>query len=355
MEYIMDKQRAIRLQKALLGWYDENKRDLPWRHTTEPYQIWVCEVMAQQTKINALLPYFRRFMLRFPTVELLANAKEEEVLKVWEGLGYYARAKNLHKASMRVMKDFGGRIPSTKQELLSIEGIGEYTAGAILSIAFGQRAPAVDGNVLRIFARIESSALDIALAHAKDIAGGFVLSMMPSVRTGCFTQALMEIGALVCTPKNPNCTACPAQRLCRAYAKGMQHKLPIKSKKAPPRHLEKTVLIIRNEAGQVLLKKRTEKLLGGLWEYYIVERKMDSKKAKQFVKALGYIVESVVPIGPAQHVFTHLVWHMEGYYCKVKGNDLPPDYVFLDLEVLDEIPMPTALSVYTNYLSRNLE
>ncbi len=253
-KYNMDEQRACDITRSLLNWYDQNKRDLPWRHSQEPYGIWISEIMAQQTRITALLPYYRRFMKQFPTVEALAAADESEVLKAWEGLGYYARAKNLQKAAQIIVSFFSGEIPSSLEELIALPGIGEYTAGAILSIAFGLPFPAVDGNVLRVYSRVEKSELDIALPPAKASAKQFISSLMPSERTGSFTQALMELGALICVPRTPLCEACPLAELCCARLEGLTGELPVKSAKKPPKSEDKTILVICGPDGQILVR-----------------------------------------------------------------------------------------------------
>ena len=201
MNNAIDPERAENITKSLLNWYDESKRDLPWRHTHDPYAVWISEIMAQQTRIAYLLSYYDRFMNRFPTIRSLAEACEDDVLKAWEGLGYYTRAGNLQKAARKIVADFSGKLPRTKKELLTLPGIGDYTAGAILSIAYGIPVPAVDGNVLRVYARLENNDANILLPQTKKQAANFVAALMPPERAGCFTQALMELGALVCLPK----------------------------------------------------------------------------------------------------------------------------------------------------------
>lgn len=348
--YGTEKQRAMAIAKSLLDWYDENKRDLPWRHGAEPYAVWVSEVMAQQTRISALLPFYERFMERFPTVEALAEASEEDVLKAWEGLGYYGRARHLRLGAKRVVAEFGGKIPGTKKELLRLPGIGEYTAGAILSIAFHMPAAAVDGNVLRVFSRLENSDGDVALPKTKAMAKAFVAAIMPEERFGAFTQALMELGALLCVPKNPLCGSCPLSSLCRAYAKGRQRELPKKSMAKKKKEINKTILILCSPDRRIIMRRRNEKLLNGLWEFYAVDRSMDADEVQEHVKRLGYTMRGLEFIGKSKHVFTHIVWHMEGYCCQIEENQAPKGYALVDQSQIKNLALPAAIRFYTRWL-----
>jgi A/G-specific adenine glycosylase len=350
MNHTIMAGRAENITKGLLDWYDENQRDLPWRHTGEPYAVWVSEIMAQQTRMMYLLSYYERFMRRFPTIQSLAESCEDDVLKVWEGLGYYARARNLRKAAQKIMADFNGQLPRTKKELLTLPGIGDYTAGAVLSIAYGLPVPAVDGNVLRVYARLENSDEDIILPQTKKRVADFVTALMPRERAGCFTQALMELGALVCLPKNPNCTTCPIAVLCLARECGRQRELPGKSAKKPPKALQKTVLIIRNAKDQLLMRQRTESLLSGLWEFYLPDFAMTKSKAKIFLQELGFAVKNIKEIGVSKHVFTHQIWHMTGYDCSVTGDFLPAGYRWVHQEDVKNFAIPTAIRFYAEQI-----
>lgn len=342
--------RLLSITESLLCWYDENKRDLPWRHSKEPYHIWISEIMAQQTRINFLLAYYNRFISRFPTVQSLAEAPQDEVLKVWEGLGYYSRAKNLHKAAKRIAAEFGGVLPDTREGLLSLPGVGDYTAGAILSIAYDKPEPAVDGNVLRVYARLETDDIDIATPAAKGKAGAFVKQLFPAERAGCLTQALMELGALVCIPKTPKCALCPVSEFCLAFAKGNQNLLPRKSAKKAPKEVQKTVLILRDPKGRVLMRQRTETLLSGLWEYYIVDEKLTEEQVKIYLDKIDCPAAQLIPMGAAKHVFTHMIWHMTGYDCCVAGNSCPPGYVFISPAERQALPLPAAYRYYTEQI-----
>lgn len=345
-------QRANSLVQTLLHWYEASKRDLPWRLTKDPYAIWVSEIMAQQTRITALLPYYERFMKQFPNIQTLAQAKQEDVLKAWEGLGYYSRARNLQKAAQLIVQTFDGQFPFTEKELRSLPGIGEYTAGAILSMAFQQPVPAVDGNVLRIVARLENSALDITLPAAKTMTSQYVQRLIPPDRPGCFNQALMDLGALICLPKGPACSSCPLHSLCHAYSQGRQHILPVKSPKKAAKPVDKTVLILYNPQGEILVRQRTESLLHKLWEFYLLDANMDLPQVKQHIKDLGYTINQVTAIGQATHVFTHLIWSMHGYACAIEESQPIGDYQFLNKATLQTKAMPTALRFYTHWLAQ---
>jgi len=350
MNHSIKPERAENITKSLLNWYDENKRDLPWRHTREPYAVWISEIMAQQTRIAYLLSYYERFMNQFPTIQSLAEACEDDVLKVWEGLGYYARARNLRKAARKVMVDFNGQLPHTKEELLTLPGIGDYTAGAILSIAYDLPVPAVDGNVLRVYARLEKSEEDVMLPQTKKHAADFVAALMPSERASCFTQALMELGALVCLPKNPSCPICPIAELCLARMCHCQLELPKKSAKKPPKSFQKTVLIICNADGQVLMRQRTESLLSGLWEFYLLDSAMTKSEARIYLQTLGFSVENLKEMGIAKHIFTHQIWYMTGYECAVSGDFLPHGYLWVQKEEVKNLAVPTALRFYAEQI-----
>jgi len=338
---------AKEIQNRLLGWYDQNKRDLPWRVSTHPYSVWISEIMAQQTRIATLLPYYERFIKRFPTVFDLAAAPEDDVLKAWEGLGYYSRARNLRNAAQRIVSEWSGIIPDTKKELLSLPGIGDYTAGAILSIAYEVPMPAVDGNVLRIFSRLTNSDKDVAQPQTKELAKQFVASVLPSTRVGCFTQALMELGALICVPKNPQCVACPLEPLCRAKQCGRQSKLPIKSAKHKKETISQTLFIICTSDGRIVMRKRSEKLLNGLWEFYRVEGCFDEEAVTEHLNELGYMVSSITSMGKSKHVFTHIIWEMEGFFCEVCEQHAPSGYDLFKPSELKNLAIPTAIRKYT--------
>ena len=350
MNETVKPERDKNITQGLLDWYDENKRDLPWRHTRDPYAVWISEIMAQQTRIAYLLSYYGHFMSRFPTMQSLAESSEDDVLKAWEGLGYYARARNLQKTAKKVMTDFNGQLPDTREALLALPGIGEYTAGAILSIAYGIPVPAVDGNVLRVYARLENSVENILLPKTKKLAADFVAVLMPSERVSPFTQALMELGALVCLPKNPSCSACPVAAFCLAKTCGVQQERPVKTAKKPPEIFQKTVFIIRNEDNRILMRQRTESLLSGLWAFYLTDFTATKGQAKLCLQELGFVIKNIRDMGAAKHVFTHQIWHMTGYDCSVIGNFTPADYRWVKKEDVKTLAVPTALRFYTEQI-----
>ncbi|MBQ3141261.1 MAG: A/G-specific adenine glycosylase, partial [Clostridia bacterium] len=254
--------------QPLLDWYAQNKRVLPWRENTDPYRVWVSEIMLQQTRVEAVIPYYLRFLERFPSVQALADAPEDELLKAWEGLGYYSRARNLQKTARIVCEKFGGRFPSDYEQLLKLPGIGVYTAGAIASIAFEKPTPAVDGNVLRVLSRLTESHDDITEPAVKARFTQLLADVYPSTRRGDFTQSLMELGATVCVPNGPaRCGQCPLAQLCKAQLHGIQHLLPVKAPKQTRRSEDKTVLLLRCGQRYAVRRREPDGLLGGLWEF----------------------------------------------------------------------------------------
>jgi len=329
------------LQTALLTWYRASARDLPFRRTRDPYAIWVSEIMAQQTRITALLPYFERFLRMFPDVDALAAAEEHDVLKAWEGLGYYSRARCLHRAAGLVVREYEGIVPDTLAGLRRLPGVGDYTAGAILSIAHGQREPAVDGNVLRVHARLTDDDADVTRPEAKQGARAWVYDLMPEEAPGDMTQALMELGALICLPKVPHCEGCPAEGLCVARVAGRERLLPVKTPKKPHRVEVRPVLLLFDPEGRVYMRKRHEALLRGLWEF--------PAEVPEGVEVL-----SKEPCGKATHTFTHIKWEMEGYLCEaVPNGPAPDDGVWADGALFETLAVPAAFRVFVS-LVRNL-
>jgi A/G-specific adenine glycosylase len=329
------------LHPVLLRWYRAGARDLPFRRTRDPYAIWVSEIMAQQTRITALLPYFERFILAFPSAAALAAASEHDVLKAWEGLGYYSRARCLHRAARLIVSEHGGAVPSEPAALRALPGVGDYTAGAILSIAFGQKAPAVDGNVLRVRARLTDDPTDITTPAAKKAAGVWVLSLMEAGDPGDVTQSLMELGALVCLPKRPRCGECPAASLCAARLAGRVGERPVKSPKKPQRVEQRPVWLLFDPRDRVLTRRRTETLLRGLWE---------------FPAALpeGIRLLSFQPCGRHTHVFTHIIWEMEGFLGRAATFDPPEGFLWAGAEAFEALAMPTAFRRFAEIARRTL-
>ena len=283
----------------LINWYVANARDLPWRRTRDPYHIWVSEIMCQQTRVEAVKGYYARFLQALPTIETLAQADDEKLMKLWEGLGYYSRARNLKKAAQVVMQMHGGKLPNTVPGLLGLPGIGQYTAGAIASIAFDIPAPAVDGNVLRVFARLKADYDDITLDRTKKVFSAQLLQAIPHNQPGRFNQALMELGALVCLPNGvPLCSKCPLQDSCLANKHNLINDLPVKTAKKPRRIEQKQLLILRYKDKLALRKRPKTGLLADLWEI------------PEAFEIAPQLIISDEPIGTAVHIFTHIEWHM---------------------------------------------
>jgi len=299
----------------LLEWYDENKRDLPWRRERDPYKIWVSEIMLQQTRVDTVIPYFKHFMTLFPTVNDLAEAEEETVLKAWEGLGYYSRARNLHQAVKEVRESYGGQVPSTEEEVGKLKGVGPYTAGAILSIAYNIPAPAVDGNVMRVLSRIYANYDDISKASTRKKFEKIVRDIISTDRPSDYNQALMELGAMVCSPTNPSCLLCPVQTHCSAREEGVQDVLPVKAKKKPPKKMKMKAVILRDEEGKVLIERRPDTgLLAKLWQFPNIEAETEGlDDLKALIASLGLEAELSVKVQDVKHVFSHIVWEIDVY------------------------------------------
>lgn len=312
-------------QQDLVQWFEKNQRILPWRNDKNPYKIWISEVMLQQTKVDTVIPYFERFIKAFPTVEDLANANEQEVLKLWEGLGYYSRARNLHSGAKQVVQEFKGTFPQNLKEISMIKGIGPYTAGAILSIAFGKAEPAVDGNVMRVYARLFSIWEDIAKPKTRKTFEQLVYDTIDEKKTSSFNQGIMELGALICTPTSPKCDSCPVSSHCEAYKNKNQTDLPVKTKKKKGKTVELVVIVAENEKGEALIQQRDETgLLANLWEFPMIEKDVsisDQQNIQEFVKKKwNKEIEVGEPVMQLEHVFTHLKWQLTIYKGKINGE-----------------------------------
>ena len=345
------------LTQRLLAWYHANARELPWRQTHDPYRIWVSEIMLQQTRVAAVLGYYARFLEAFPTVEVLASAEEEKLMKCWEGLGYYSRARNLQKAAQLVTEQYGGCFPADHDKLLELPGIGEYTAGAIASAAFGLPFPAVDGNVLRVMTRLTDCHEDIALPAAKTLAKDWVSEHMPAEpeEIRVFNQALMELGATVCAPNvTPRCEACPLAELCLGRLRGTAETLPVKAAKKP-RQAEKMTVYVLEREGRIALRKRPKTgLLAGLWEFPNVSGTLDEEAAIAPVTAWGLTAVEWKKKLTAKHIFTHREWHMTGYVLRVADKG-PGDFLWADADTLKECAVPSAFVRYLEEARKTLE
>ena len=340
------QQRLNALTEPLLRWYDENRRILPWREEVSPYRTWVSEIMLQQTRVAAVLPYFERFMMAFPTVEALAQAEEEQLLKLWEGLGYYSRARNLQKAAKIIVEQYDGSFHANYNELIALPGIGDYTAGAILSIACGVPTPAVDGNVLRIVARLTADEGDIMDAVVKKRHRAAVGEAMSKDRPDAYVQALMDLGATVCLPNGePLCESCPAKELCAAYAEGKTTVLPVRAKKKARRREEMTVLLLFREGRIALRKRPDEGLLASLWEFPHLSGKRSEDETAQALASWGLTVHEWKKSLTAKHIFTHVEWQMQGYALEVTGEG-DDDFVWMDRNELLAHAVPSAFEKF---------
>ena len=330
----------------LLRWYGENARDLPWRGGRDPYAIWVSEIMLQQTQVETVKPYYTRFMAALPTVFALAGAPEDRVLKLWEGLGYYSRARNLHRCAKAVVAEHGGVFPHEWQAVRALPGIGDYTAGAVLSIAFGQRTPAVDGNVLRVAARVLEIEADMAAPAIKKAVSAALAAIYPQKGPDCgaLTQSLMELGATVCTPgESPRCGVCPIAGLCRAYGRGTAARLPVKTPKRAKREDSLTVLVLRS-GGRIALRRRPpEGLLAGLWELPNVPGHLEAEEISRLLEDWGITALSVGERYSRTHIFTHVRWDMRCYTVRYGGVADEAGLVWADSEALEhEYALPAA-------------
>ena len=326
----------------LLTWYDQNRHDLPWRGARDPYRIWLSEIMLQQTQTETVKGYYARFLERFPTVQALAAADEDAVLKLWEGLGYYSRARNLHAAAKRVSYEYGGSFPADAVGLRKLPGIGPYAANAIASIAYGEPVPALDGNQARVLSRV--------LAWEEELKTPFDLlapatEMMDKARPGDYNQALMDLGATVCVPKSPRCGDCPVARHCQAYREDAAMDFPRKPAPVAKKEQDWTILLV-TVSGRLLTRRRPRGLLGGLYEFVAIEGRFPDEDAIEAVLAeRGFMNPRVTERLPdAKHVFTHLVWHMQGW--RATCDAAPEGYVPVDVNELSKLAFPSALRIY---------
>ena len=338
----------------LLAWYDLNGRTLPWRSVVTPYRTWVSEIMLQQTRVGAVIPYFERFMEELPDVSALAAVSEERLLKLWEGLGYYSRARNLQKAAKIVVSDFGGALPQSYHALLSLPGIGEYTAAAIASINFSEPVAAVDGNLLRVAARVSGCGEDIMDAKVRRLFRQRLDAAIDANRPGAYNQAMMDLGATVCLPNGaPKCEICPARMMCEAYKNALTEVLPVRAKKKSRRVEERTVLLLF-QGGKVALRKRPDTgLLASLWEFPSILGNLDESGVSLALAQMGLSSESIAPAGSAKHIFTHIEWDMKGYFAEVSGEN--DDLIWTDADAFDAFALPTAFKKYTALVRARLQ
>jgi A/G-specific adenine glycosylase len=341
-------------------WYSIHKRNLPWRHTTDPYRIWLSEVILQQTRVAQGKPYYERFVDAYPTVAHMAQADERELLRLWQGLGYYSRARNLHQTARFVTTNLGGKFPTNYHDLLKMKGIGVYTAAAIASFAFGERVPVVDGNVYRVLARVYGIDEDITTTTAKKTFAALATRLIQSATDpAIYNQAIMEFGAIQCTPTGPDCLLCPLQQACVAYLTGSQHRLPVKSKKSPVRQRFFTYLVFRHN-GKLALRERTARdVWQNLYDFYLIEHEFDTPKVVNTDDLLGDILSSdpvyalvqqgglaALPIEAVQ-LLSHQRIHARLYLIDVPTGTLPPDLQWYSRDDINQLPKPV---IITNYL-----
>ena len=341
----------------LLQWFGENARSLPWREMPTPYRVWVSEIMLQQTRVQAVMPYFERFLTALPDVEALAECEEEKLLKLWEGLGYYNRVRNMQTAARQVMEEHGGSLPADYGKLLKLKGIGHYTAGAVASIAYGIPVPAVDGNVLRVITRVSADHSDIMKQSFRTKVEMALQEIMPKHAASRFNQALMELGATVCLPNGaPLCEKCPWQEFCETKKQNLWTEIPVKSKSKPRRIEEKTVFIIQDGEKSVLQKRPSKGLLAGMYEFPNTSGRLTEEEALIWAKKQNLSPIRIQKLEPAKHIFSYFLWHMTGYVIRVdelseeKGNLL-----FVEaMETEERYPIPAAFGAYTKYMNIRL-
>lgn len=337
---------------TLLSWYDKRARELPWRENPTPYRVWISEVILQQTRVQAGKKYFERFIDQVPNIKTLAAIDETKLFKLWEGLGYYNRAKNLKKAACIVMEEYDGALPADFKELKKLPGIGEYTAGAISSIAFGLRHAAVDGNVMRVLARMLCWSEDVRKEAAKHWAAEQIQSILPN-RAGDFNQALMELGALICRPNgDPLCDQCPVKKLCLAYQTKTQDQFPVKPAKKSRKKQNRTVFLIISEQKIAVCQRPKKGLLSSMWEFPCAEQELSKEEACEWLKQQGITPVEILPAPKHKHIFSHIEWNLSGWV--VVAEHVP--YKMVDKEQLqNEVPIPSAFEPYTQQVLATLQ
>ena len=377
------------LVSPLLKWFLSHARILPWREEPTPYRVWVSEIMLQQTRVEAVKSYFERFTKALPDAGALSVCPEDELLKLWEGLGYYNRVRNMQKAAVEVVENYGGQLPADYEKLLKLKGIGHYTAGAVASIAYGIPVPAVDGNVLRVLTRVSADDTDIMKQSFRNEMEALLEELMHgngdrneknvfpwmedavNLRAqvyhgnlaGAFNQALMELGATVCVPNGaPLCEECPWENLCEAKKQGLIEQIPVKSKAKPRKIEKKTVLILRDDQKVAIRKRPGKGLLAGLYELPNVEGNLGQEEVLSLVKELGYAPIRIQPLGDAKHIFSHIEWHMTGYAVRVEEPEMQPQVqsekigtdglLFVDAEdAKEKYAIPSAFAAYAKYMN----
>jgi len=326
----------------LLPWYNQNKRALPFRGTLDPYAVWISEIMLQQTRTETVAGYYTRFLERFPTVADLAAAQEQDVLKYWEGLGYYSRARNLHRAARLIMEQHGGRFPRAFDDVRALPGIGDYTAAAICSIAFSLPFPAVDGNLTRVISRVHGIREDVDIPSVKREIARLARENIDPDHPGDWNQALMDIGATICVPGTPDCTRCPLQPHCDACAQEDADLLPVRAAAKPPVPVEVGVGLV-TYGSSVLVQQRDTALLRGLWVFVLSEGDSSCSALERKLRSLGFSARFAGDLGEAKHVFTHRIWNMRLYHFTVPDAAPRPGFSWVNARQLAALPLPTAM------------
>lgn len=342
----------------LLDWYKEHARELPWRNEPDAYRVWVSEIMLQQTRVEAVKPYFERFLKELPTIQALAEAEEERLLKLWEGLGYYNRVRNMQRAARQIVEEYDGKMPPDFDKILALPGIGSYTAGAIASIAFGLSKPAVDGNVLRVLSRVQASYDDIMKQSVRRRLEEQVEAVIPEGRAGDFNQSLIELGAIVCVPNGaPKCEECPLYGMCKARIDGVVQELPIKTPPKSRRIEDRTVLVLLSDNKAVLKKRPQKGLLAGLYELPNLKGHLSQEEVLAFVKKQKLSPIRIQRLPDAKHIFSHIEWHMAGYAVRIEEPDQEPkELFFVEKEQMEkQYSIPAAFGAYMEYFKNNLK
>lgn len=342
------KESVEPLRQRLLGWYEQHARDLPWRNETNPYRVWVSEVMLQQTQVATVTPYYQRFLQRFPTLADLAAAPLEGVLKAWEGLGYYARARNLHRAAQEIVEKEGGILPQHYHELRRLPGFGDYTAGAVASIAFGEVVPAVDGNVKRVLARLFAVETDISQKETVQTLREIAAALVDPTQPGDWNQALMELGATVCLPRAPRCPLCPVNDVCEARRRGIEQALPVKGAKRALPHYDVAAAVIRQDDKLLIALRPPEGMLGGLWEFPGGKQEpgetLEECLRREILEELGVEIDVGQPVITVKHGYTHFKITLTAFWCRLRQGTPQSikvaDWRWVTLAELEGLPFP---------------
>ncbi|MFS0786031.1 A/G-specific adenine glycosylase [Shouchella sp. 1P09AA] len=347
----LNQAKINAFQTNLVGWYNEHKRDLPWRTSQDPYRVWVSEVMLQQTRVDTVIPYYERFMRLFPAMEDLAYASEEEILKVWEGLGYYSRVRNLQKGVREVVEHYGGEVPKNRKEIESLKGVGPYTAGAVLSIAYDLPEPAVDGNVMRVLSRVFNLNDDIAKPSTRKKHEAILYEAIYADDPSSFNQGLMELGALVCTPTSPGCLLCPVREQCDAFYLGIQADLPVKSKKKKAKAVDLDAFVLLDENKQLYIEKRpAEGLLAGLWQLPMLPKSQSTEDGQAAILNTYRVNSNLKTLDfHVKHVFSHIIWEIDLYIGCVNQANMPHEWKAVSKDELEQFAFPVSQQKLLSY------